>query len=124
MRLICVNSTFFRIQRIGINAESMILRGDRDLSCSKILDRLIGSPVAELEFKGPPPEGQSQELMAQTDPEDGSLPDEFRGLFQWRRDSASGPLARLREGPRPADRKGPIPPRQWPEERPPRSSIP
>jgi hypothetical protein len=37
----------------------------------QVLDRLVGSPVAEFQFVGPPAQGQSQNLVAQTDAEDG-----------------------------------------------------
>ena len=65
------------VQRVRIDAESMILRGDHHLACSEIFDRLIGPSVSEFQFEGLPSESQSKELMPQTDPKDGFLSDQM-----------------------------------------------
>ena len=38
------------IERIKVDTETVILRGDLDLAGRKVLDRLVGSAMAELEF--------------------------------------------------------------------------
>ena len=67
----------FGIQRVRIDAESMILRGDHHLACSEIFHRLIGTSVSEFQFEGFSSESQSKELMPQTDTKDWFLSDQM-----------------------------------------------
>src|SRR5439155_20555966 len=55
--------------RVGVYRESGVLRGDVDASAPKILDRLVASPVSELQFVRLPAEGNGQQLMTETDSE-------------------------------------------------------
>ena len=45
------------IERVGIDRESMILRGDHDPTGLEVLDRLIGPPMAEFQFERPSTKG-------------------------------------------------------------------
>ena len=62
------------VQRLRIHGKTVVMRGDLDLSRNQVLDRLVPSSMPELELIGLPPQGQPQELVAQTDPEQRSLP--------------------------------------------------
>src|SRR5512136_2067646 len=66
----------FGVQRIRIDAESMILRGNHHLACSEIFDRLIGPSMSEFQFEGFSSESQTKELMPQTDPKNWFLSDQ------------------------------------------------
>src|SRR4051812_6832158 len=57
-------------KRIGIHGEPVILRRDRDFSAPQIFDRLVPTPVSELELERPATHGKSKELMSETNPED------------------------------------------------------
>ncbi len=57
--------------RLNVHGKTMILRGDLHPAGLQVFDRLVGPPVSEFEFKSGPAQGQSQDLMAQTDAEDG-----------------------------------------------------
>ena len=61
---------FLGIERHRVDTKPMILRRDRNLSCSEVLDGLVGPQVTEFQLECPAPIGQSQELVPQTDPED------------------------------------------------------
>ena len=65
------------VQRARIDAESVILRGDHHLACSEIFHRLVGTSVSEFQFEGFSSEGQSKELMSQTDPKNWFLSDQM-----------------------------------------------
>src|SRR5207245_11145787 len=56
-------------ERVGIDRKSVVLRRDVDASAAKILDRLVASPVSELQFVRLPAEGKGQQLMAEADSE-------------------------------------------------------
>ncbi len=49
----------------------VVLGCDLDLSRRQIFDGMVAAPVAELEFIGAGSVGQRQDLVAQTDPENG-----------------------------------------------------
>jgi len=65
---------FIRIERVGIDTESMVLGGDHHPTGPDVFDGLIGPAMAEFQFEGPPPQGQPQELVTQTDAENRFLP--------------------------------------------------
>jgi len=79
----------FFVERIGVHAEAVILAGDFDFSGSEVLDRVVGSSVAELELVCPAAERQSENLVAETYPEDWDfaeqLADGFDCVFHGRR---------------------------------------
>src|SRR5262249_31290197 len=56
---------------LGVDSEPMILRGDLDLAALLVSDRMVRAVVAELELERPTSERLPQELMTQTDPENG-----------------------------------------------------
>ena len=56
----------FLLYGIGV-----VLGCDLDLSRRQIFDGMVAAPVAELEFIGAGSVGQRQDLVAQTDPENG-----------------------------------------------------
>ena len=58
-------------QGIMIHTEPVVLGGDFHFACFQIFDRLVTAPVAELQFKGFPPQCQAQQLMSQADAENG-----------------------------------------------------
>jgi hypothetical protein len=58
----------------GVHRESVILGGDLDAPGGEILHGVIGPMVAELELVGAAAGGESQDLVAEADPEDGTLP--------------------------------------------------
>ena len=55
-----------------VYSEAMVLRGDLHLARLQVLHRLIPAPMAELQFKGLAAKGLSQDLVAQTDAENGN----------------------------------------------------
>jgi len=60
----------FGRQTFRVHGKPMILRSDFHSAGFKILDGLIGPPVAKLEFEGFPSKSLSQDLMAEANPED------------------------------------------------------
>ena len=68
---------FSRIKTFGVDTETVVLRGDFDMSADKIFDRLIAAAVAELEFVGSPPVGKAKHLMTKADTENRKFPEQF-----------------------------------------------
>ena len=62
---------------VRINNESMILGGDLNFSGSKILYGMVSAMVSELQFVGGAAKGQTEYLVAKTDPEDRHLAQKF-----------------------------------------------
>ncbi len=58
-------------QRVGIDAEAVILRGDFDLVGQKIFYRMIRAVVAEFQFEGFAAQREAAELVAEADAENG-----------------------------------------------------
>ena len=58
-------------QGLSQHHEAVVLRGDLDPPGGEVLNRLINSVMSELELGCPAPDGQTQELVSQTDAEDG-----------------------------------------------------
>ena len=71
----------FRVKGLRIDAESVILGGDGDLSSSQIFDRLIRPSMTEFQLKCFSPESEAQELVTQTDAEDRFFSDELAHRF-------------------------------------------
>ena len=67
----------FGIQRVRIDAESMILRGDHHLACPEVFHRLVGASVSEFQLEGSSSESQTKKLVSQTDPKDWFLSDQM-----------------------------------------------
>ena len=62
---------FVPVQGVRIKRETVVLGGDLDFSGVEFPNRLICSPVSELEFVGPASQGKAEELVSQADAEDG-----------------------------------------------------
>ena len=79
----------FFFKRIGVYAEAMVLAGDFNLSRFEVLNRVIGTSVAELELVGPGAERQGENLVTEAYSEDGDFAkqfaDGFDGVFHRRR---------------------------------------
>ena len=68
---------------VGVDTEAVVLRGDFDFVGGVIDDGVIGAVVAKFKFVGFAAEGKAENLVAETDAEDGDLADElfdFGGL--------------------------------------------
>ncbi len=65
----------FRVARAATPhpSEAVVLRGDLHLAGAAIQHRLVGAAMAELQLVDFPPQRQAQQLLAQTDAEDGLL---------------------------------------------------
>ena len=57
-------------ERLRIHGEPVILRGDRHFAGAQIFDRLIRAAMAELQFECRSAKRESENLMAETNPED------------------------------------------------------
>ena len=64
---------------IDVDRKTMILGRDLDLPRVQFLDRMVRPMVAEFELVRPPPEGQPQNLMPETDPENRFFPNQLCG---------------------------------------------
>ena len=71
----------FFFKRIHVNAEAVVLAGDFDFSRLEILDGVVGSSVAELELVCFGAERQGENLVAETDAEDGDFAEQFADGF-------------------------------------------
>src|SRR5688500_5071554 len=58
------------LERIGINRESVVLRGDLNASGPNLFDGMIPAVMPEFQFVGPPTKRQPQTLMTKADSED------------------------------------------------------
>ena len=56
--------------RVRIHREPVVVARDLDDAGREVLHRLVHASVAERHLVGAPPEGQAEQLVAQTDPED------------------------------------------------------
>lgn len=87
--IIQVNVRYFkglRIERAGINSESMILRCNLNVLCEKVLYRMVPAAVTELELECRSSKRKRKKLVAKTDAEDGLLPDELLDVLYRNRD--------------------------------------
>ena len=57
-------------ERVGVDGEAVVLRGDLDPAAAQVLDRMVAAAVAELQLVRLAAEGQAEELVAEADPED------------------------------------------------------
>ena len=69
-------STSFVVERIGIDREAVVVRGDFDALRQLVDDRMVGAAVAEFQFVGFAAEGEAENLVAEADAEDRRLADE------------------------------------------------
>src|SRR6185437_10264270 len=60
-------------QRLGNDAEAVVLRRDLDLAGGQVLDRLVGAAMAALHLPGLAAQRQRQELVTEADAEDRHL---------------------------------------------------
>src|SRR5262245_60617561 len=57
-------------ERIDVNREAVVLRGDLDLARRRVHDRMVRAVVAELELVGRAAEREPEDLMAEANAED------------------------------------------------------
>src|SRR5438046_10611315 len=62
-----------RRQRVRIDSETVILRGDRHFAAAQVFHRLIRAAMSKFQLEGRSAEGEAKDLMAETNPEDRSL---------------------------------------------------
>src|SRR5260370_37086167 len=67
---------FARVERVGIHGESVVVRSDLDLIGNFVDHRMIHAAMSELHLVGLAAHGEAQNLIAQTDAEDGNLADQ------------------------------------------------
>ena len=72
---------FFFFQRVHIHAEAVVLAGDFDLSRFKVLNRMVGASVSELELVGPGAERQGKNLVTEAYSENGDFAKKFADGF-------------------------------------------
>ena len=70
-----------RRQRIGVDAETVILRGDFDLAGQQIFYRMIRTVMAEFQLEGLAAQRQAAELVAQADAEDRHAAQQLANVF-------------------------------------------
>src|SRR5438876_12431125 len=58
-------------QRVGVDGEAVVLRGDLHAAAAEVLDRMVAAAMAELELVRLAAESEAEELVAQTNAEDG-----------------------------------------------------
>ena len=68
-------------ERIRVDREAVVLRGDLDLACGEIHHRLVAAMVAELELVSFAAEREAHDLMAETDAENRFFTDQFLYVF-------------------------------------------
>ena len=74
------------LQRIRVHYEPVVLRRDFNFPGCQIHHRVIAAVVTEFQLEGFATQSQSQNLMAETDSEDGHLPNQLSyvlgGIFE------------------------------------------
>jgi hypothetical protein len=88
------------VERVHVDHEVVVLRGDLDLAGGELLDRVVAAVVAELEAARAAAEGPAEELVAEADCPSWDLADQRAGYSRWRRErgGSAGPLERRRRG--------------------------
>ena len=64
---------------VDVDRKAVVLGRDLDLSGVELLDRVVRPMMAKFEFIGSATQGEAQNLVSQTDPEDRPFPDELPG---------------------------------------------
>src|SRR5437773_9902129 len=62
-----------RWQRVRIDSETVILRGDRHFAAAQVFHRLIRAAMSKFQLEGRSAEGEAKNLMAETNPENQNL---------------------------------------------------
>src|SRR5881392_1176661 len=57
-------------QRVRIDSETVILRGDRHFTAAQVFHRLIRAAMSKFQLEGRSAQGEAKDLMAETNPED------------------------------------------------------
>src|SRR5512143_3904740 len=60
-----------------VDTEPVVLGGDHDPPCLNLFDRLVRAPVAEFQLEGSTSQGKAEELVAQANAKDRSLPEKL-----------------------------------------------
>src|ERR1017187_6847240 len=66
-----------QVERIRVHGEPVIVRGDLHAPGEFIAHRMVGAAMSELELVGLAAKGEPEQLVAETDAEDGLLTDEL-----------------------------------------------
>ena len=85
------------MQRIGIDREAVIVRGDFDLAGELVQHRMIRAAMAELQLVGLAAEREAEDLMAEADAEDRRLADQLADVVDLRVRAARDRPGRSRE---------------------------
>ena len=74
------------LQRIRVDHEPVVLHRDFYFPGGEVHHRVIAAVVAEFQLEGPAPQGQSENLVPETDSKDGHSPDQLSyvlgGVFE------------------------------------------
>src|SRR6266699_6503701 len=74
-----------RRQRVRIDSETVILRGDRHFAAAQVFHWLIRAAMSKFQLEGRSAEGEAKHLMAEANPEDRFLADQIaQGLMRIR----------------------------------------
>ena len=73
------------LQRIDIDTKTMILRRNLNLPGCEVHDRLVAPVVTEFELIGLSTQGQTQNLVSQTDTKQGDLSHQGGNIAPWHR---------------------------------------
>ena len=65
-----------RVERIGIDREAVVVRGDFDALGELVHHGMVGAAVAELQLVGLAAQREAEDLMAEADAEDGRFADQ------------------------------------------------
>ena len=90
-------STFVEVERIGIDREAVIVRGDFDALRKLVEHRMIGAAMSELQLVGLAAAGEAENLVAEADAEDRVLADELADVVDLGVRAVRGRRGRSRE---------------------------
>src|ERR1700751_61438 len=80
---------FTLLQRIRIDSEVMVVRGDLNLPAVGLLHGMVAAMMSELQLVASAAQGEADQLMTETNAKDrffpGQLPDGFVCIVQWLR---------------------------------------
>ena len=88
---------FVLVQRVGVDREAVIVRGDFDVAGDLVEHRMIRAAVAELQLVGFAAQREAEDLMAQADAEDRLFADQLAHLLRLELRAARDRRGRSRE---------------------------
>src|SRR5438067_1385896 len=69
------------LERIGIDGEVVIVRGNLNLAGLQLLHRMVAAVMSAVEFVGLAAESEADQLMTEADSEDGFAPHEAANIL-------------------------------------------